>query len=106
MPVLQLPDRRALNAGWLGRDGLLNFAGFIPLGFFAAAAARRRGWEAAAPLAAGAILLGAALSLGIELVQVQLPARVSSATDLACNVLGTALGVWLALRGPLAVRQP
>jgi hypothetical protein len=104
MPVLQLPDRRGRNAGWLGRDGLLNFAGFVPLGFFAVAAARRRGWEAVAPVATGAIILGAALSLGIELLQVQLPARVSSATDLACNVLGTALGAWLALRGPLAIR--
>jgi glycopeptide antibiotics resistance protein len=87
---------------WYGRDALVNLIGFAPLGFFAVAAARRRGRVAPASAVAGALVLGAALSLGIELIQVQLPARVSSATDVAFNVVGTALGAWLALQGPIA----
>ena len=71
----------------------------MPLGFFAVAVARRRGLAAGAPAALCAIVLGVALSLGIEIVQVHLPARVSSATDVACNTLGTALGAWLATAG-------
>jgi len=104
MPILQLPDSRGRRVDLYGRDALLNVIGFAPLGFFAVAVVRRRGWPVGAPAVASALVLGAALSLGMELVQSQLPARVSSATDVGCNVLGTALGVWLALRGPLAVR--
>jgi hypothetical protein len=103
-PALQIPDWRGRSADSYGRDALLNVIGFTPLGFFAIAAARRRGWPAGGPAVASALVLGVALSLGVELVQVQLPARVSSATDVACNSLGTALGAWLALRGPLAAR--
>jgi hypothetical protein len=101
-PSLQLPDLRGRSVDWYGRDALVNLIGFAPLGFFAVAAARRRGRVAPASAVAGALVLGAALSLGIELIQVQLPARVSSATDVAFNVVGTALGAWLALQGPIA----
>jgi len=103
-PILQPPALRGLSADAYGRDALLNVIGFAPLGFFAVAVARRRGLAAGAPAAACAIVLGFALSLGIEVVQVQLPARVSSAMDVACNTLGAALGAWLALRGPIAER--
>jgi hypothetical protein len=104
MPILQPPALQGLSADAYGRDALLNVVGFVPLGFFAVAVARRRGLAAGVPAAACAIVLGVALSLGIEIVQVHLPARVSSATDLACNTLGAALGAWLALRGPIAAR--
>jgi hypothetical protein len=103
-PILQRPTLASSSADFYGRDPLLNIIGFVPLGFFAAVVARRRGVAAGAPAAARAIVLGFALSLGIEIVQVHLPARVSSATDVACNTLGSALGAWLALRGPIAAR--
>jgi glycopeptide antibiotics resistance protein len=77
----------------------------VPLGFFAVASARRRSQRATTrSIFLGAVLLGGVLSLGIELIQVELPARVSSATDLACNLLGTIAGAGLAWRGPLARR--
>jgi hypothetical protein len=104
MPVLQGPALRGRSADAYGRDALVNVVGFAPLGFFAVAVARRRGRAAGAPAVVSAIALGVALSLGVELFQVHLPARVSSATDVACNTLGAALGAWLALRGPIAAR--
>jgi len=104
MPILQPPALRGRSADAYGRDALLNVIGFVPLGFFAVAVARRRGLAAGATVAVSAIMLGVVLSLGIEIVQVHLPARVSSATDVACNTLGAALGAWLALRGPVAAR--
>jgi len=103
-PILKLPDWHGRSADSFGRDALLNVLGFSPLGFFAIAVARRRGWPAGRPVFVSALVLGVALSFGVELLQVQLPARVSSAMDVACNSLGTALGAWLALRGPLAAR--
>jgi hypothetical protein len=103
-PILQRPTLRGRSAGAYGRDALLNVIAFAPLGFFAVAVARRRGSGAGGRAVAGAIVLGVALSLGVELFQVHLPARVSSATDFACNTLGAALGAWLALRGPIAAR--
>jgi VanZ family protein len=104
MPILQRPTLRGRSPDAYGWDALKNVIAFAPLGFFAVAVARRRGVAAGAPAVACAVVLGLALSLGIELVQVHLPARVSSATDVACNTLGSALGAWLALRGPLAAR--
>jgi VanZ family protein len=98
MQVLQRPDLRGRSADAYGRDALLNIIGFAPLGFLAVAVMRRRGSPVGTAAVAIALALGIALSLGIELVQVQLPARVSSVTDFACNALGTALGAWLALR--------
>ncbi|MFQ5417795.1 MAG: VanZ family protein [Myxococcota bacterium] len=103
MPVLQLPDLRGRRANAYGRDALLNVVGFAPLGFFAAAVLRRRRWSAGSAVA-GAVLLGFGLSLAIELLQVMLPGRVSSATDLISNVLGSGGGAWLALLSPWSAR--
>jgi len=103
-PILQGPALRERSADVYGRDPLINILGFAPLGFFAVAVSRRRGATPGAPVAVRAIVLGLLLSLAIEIFQVQLPARVSSATDVVFNTLGTALGAWLALRGPIAAR--
>jgi VanZ family protein len=105
-PVLQLPGRRGRSVDSYGRDALVNFIGFAPLGFFAAAVLLRRGRSLGRPDVIGIVAFGFAISLAVELLQVQLPARVSSSTDLLWNTLGTALGVWLALHGPLALRSP
>jgi glycopeptide antibiotics resistance protein len=78
-------------------DVALNVVGFAPLGFLLALLLVRSGVGASGAILV-AIALGAGLSLGIEWVQVHLPSRVSSATDLAANTLGTALGAALVLR--------
>jgi len=101
--VLGLAFGGGAGSGALLRDVLLNWLAFVPLGFFAVAALRRH--RAGMPVSvavAGAVLLGGVLSLAIELVQVQLPDRVSSAIDLASNLGGSALGALLAWRGPAA----
>lgn len=46
----------------------------------------------------GLTLLGASLSLCLEVIQNGLPSRVPSHLDLACNSLGTLLGAWYAVR--------
>jgi len=99
-PILQLPNFRERSVDSYGGDALLNFVGFAPLGFFLAAVLRRRDRSAAI----GIVAVGFCLSLAIESIQVQLPARVSSSTDLLWNTLGTGAGVWFALYGPSAVR--
>jgi len=101
--VLQLPSLRGRRADSFGRDVFVNFVGFAPLGFFAAAVARRRRLGPGAAIVA-ATALGFTLSLGIELLQVELPARVSSATDLVNNLLGTAVGAWLPTRSRWAAK--
>ena len=93
--ILTLPWRDfRLNSSYL-RDIFINVAGFIPFGFFFYAflnnikkASRARNYLIA-------IFLGGGISLAIELLQVYLPTRSSSLTDLICNILGTCIGVIL-----------
>ena len=74
------------------KDVVFNIFGFVPIGFFFAAwlgyKKRPQGISAAVVV----ILIGCGISLSIELLQVYLPTRNSSLTDLICNILGTALG--------------
>lgn len=77
-------------------DNVLNVLGFMPLGFFFAAAVRG-GWRGGRILGA-ALLLSALLSFGIEFLQNYLPTRVASNLDLAANTLGGTLGAWLGVR--------
>ncbi len=79
-------------------DAVLNLLGFIPFGLLVAfwrpggnGRWKLRAWVVAA-------LAGFVLSATIELGQVWLPTRVSSATDLLLNTIGSALGGWLAQR--------
>lgn len=77
------------------KDVLVNILGFIPFGFavyaWAGNSAERR-----SPTAMNiALLLGIGISLFIELLQVYLPTRDSSLTDVMNNVLGTYIGARL-----------
>ncbi len=77
-----------------GRDVLINILAYVPLGFLLAAGFRLRFGPRAAVLlaAAGA----AAFSLGMECVQVFLPARIASNIDLLTNGTGGLVGALLA----------
>ncbi len=89
-PVLRWPwDEFRPNRSYAG-DIALNIAGFVPFGFllsaFLWAATRNR-----RPVLTS-ILIGALLSLTIELLQAFLPQRSSGMTDILTNTLGTAVG--------------
>ncbi|MBS1198451.1 MAG: VanZ like protein [Proteobacteria bacterium] len=84
---------------WTVFDLVVNALAYLPLGFlFTLALARVPGRFSAAVLAT---LAAAAVSLGMECLQVYLPSRVPSNLDLVCNSLGGLIGAVLAYRaGP------
>jgi VanZ family protein len=77
------------------KDVFVNILGFIPFGFAVYAWARKGGERKVAIAMGTTLLLGAAISLFIELLQVHLPTRDSSLTDVMNNVLGTFIGARL-----------
>ena len=75
------------------QDVTINLLGFIPFGFFFSTLLikttnLRRGVSYFI-----VAMVGAGLSLSIELIQAWLPARDSSLTDVICNSVGTILGI-------------
>jgi VanZ family protein len=83
--VQSLPGLSGVRQGWIefGANILL----FVPLGFLLTGIFRRP-WIGVA--------LALALSVGAELVQVLLPARLPSLRDVLANALGAALGAGIA----------
>ena len=82
----------ATERGYL-RNALINVFGFIPLGFgFAAYFTSVRQIKHGAFVT---IILGALVSLTIEILQAYLPTRDSGVTDVITNTLGTGVGVAL-----------
>lgn len=90
------PGRDVSYAGLNYRDIVNNLLGFVPFGFCFFLYRRRPGapWFTEALFV---VVAGAAISLTIETIQVWLPNRVSSLTDLLGNTAGTLLGVLFAL---------
>ncbi len=76
-------------------DVVINILGFVPFGFFCFI--YRTQVRPGHPLrrAAGTVAVSGIISLAIELVQVYLPTRSSSLTDLICNIGGSVIGVIL-----------
>jgi VanZ family protein len=82
---------RALSWQRAGRGDMLNnLLLYVPFGFCVALVFEPR-WGRTAGIVAGT-LLGAALSLGLELLQASVAIRVSSLRDLALNGVGSLLG--------------
>lgn len=88
-----------LAADWpryfTGFDLVTNLLAYAPMGVLWFVVFRRR-WPNFAWLAA--VLLGIGASFCLEVVQNYLPSRVPSNVDLACNALGTILGVGIGMR--------
>ena len=102
-PVFRAPAKRALTPPWkvhafglsFWADAAVNILGFIPFGLTMCAWMRKDGWRKRLPVPFLVVLTGAGISLLIELLQVYLPTRDSSLTDLVNNILGTYIGALL-----------
>lgn len=84
------------NLSWAraGRSDMFNnVLLYVPFGFCAALLVEPR-WGRLAGIAAG-VILGASLSLGLELLQASVVPRVSSLRDLSLNATGSLLGALL-----------
>jgi VanZ family protein len=101
--VFQAPKKGILFPPWrvqkfdrsFWKDMFVNILGFIPFGFAVYAWAHKSGERKGVVAMGIALLLGAGISLFIELLQVYLPTRDSSLTDVMNNVLGTYIGARL-----------
>ena len=79
---LALPEKITLKFDSSLDNLILNIILFLPVGFLYRLITGRR----------GALLLGAAISIAIETVQLFIPARTTSAMDILTNTLGAGLG--------------
>jgi VanZ family protein len=93
--ILGMPERDQWFSRANLKDVAINILGFAPFGFFLSAWLRRVKNLPAPRVYGITLLIGACLSLAIELIQVYLPARDSSLMDVFSNILGTALGVFI-----------
>ncbi|MBC8165977.1 MAG: VanZ family protein [Bryobacteraceae bacterium] len=91
---------------FLIKDAILNVALYVPLGFFLCLALKGR----PAMQVTGAMLLGFALSMSIEMAQIFDFKRHPSSLDILTNTIGSLLGALLALVAPTllprSLRQP
>jgi VanZ family protein len=99
--IFRVPRKKMLTPPWeefspdlsYVSDLLINIAGFAPFGFFLFGYLTwNRRWNRAALTT---VLLGALLSLTVEILQEYLITRRSGMTDLITNTLGTGVGVIL-----------
>lgn len=104
MPEVFKPLRRSvLSAPWIPfnwdrsslQDISINIVGFVPFGFIFAVFLCKMKHLRKSTLYLTTILIGLAFSLAIELIQVYLPSRDSSLTDVICNTIGTIVGLIL-----------
>lgn len=79
---LAIPHRIHIELATYPEDVIENVIMFLPVGFLYRLITKRR----------GAWLLGALISISIEIAQIFIPARTTSPTDVLNNTLGTGLG--------------
>ena len=77
-----MPDHVTFTFGSSLKNLILNILLFLPIGFFYGLTTKRR----------GALVVGACLSFGIETMQLFIPSRTPSVTDILTNTLGAGLG--------------
>lgn len=102
---LEPPWQEFHNDWGYWKNVLINIGGFIPLGllFYAYLAMAKR---SSLP-ALTTVMLGAAVSLTIEVLQAYLPTRDSGMTDIITNTLGSGFGVMLyRWKAGLVIRAP
>ena len=112
--VFRAPAKQVLATPWrvqqynrsFWKDVFVNILGFIPFGFFMCAWLRKDGERNRPSVTVMVVLMGTGISLFIELLQVYLPTRDSSLTDLMNNILGTYIGVWLFRRDRKCIKIP
>ena len=93
--ILSWPKREQLERPNGVTDVLVNFTGFIPLGFLLVATLSRLEGIRVRWALLIALLASFLFSLGIEIVQAWLPSRSSSMLDLILNTLGGGMGMLL-----------
>ena len=76
------------------QDAVINFLGFIPLGFFVAAVFSQFGHLQKQAIVLS-VLLCFGLSLGIEILQAWMPSRSSQSLDVILNTLGAMTGAFI-----------
>jgi len=112
---IQILDKKILSLTWKQlnfnsgfiRDIIINFAGFIPLGFVLIATFVKVGGSFEKHGVLITVVLCFTVSLAIEILQAWIPSRSSDFLDLIFNTLGTLLGVmihrfFLTIRGSSA----
>ncbi len=92
--MLTLPWDDFHVSGAYARDIAINILGFIPFGFYIAWYLSVRGVPGLRVIIL-VMLLGAGISLFIEVAQAYLPDRYSQLTDVITNTFGTAIGIYL-----------
>ncbi len=95
--LLDLANAQDRNSAWFFNDFVRNVAGFLPFGLLLTLLVRKERLISTRSLIVLVTLAGLGLSMGIELIQVALPARHSSLTDVVFNATGALLGVLCAL---------
>lgn len=93
--ILGMPRKDQWFSHWNIIDVSVNILGFLPFGFFLFAWLQQTKNLTTSHSYFFSILLGACISLAIELVQAYLPTRDSSLLDIFSNILGTVVGVLL-----------
>ena len=94
---MDLPNAQDRTSAWFFNDFVRNVASFLPFGLLLALLVRKEPLIPTRSLVVLVTLAGFGLSMGIELIQVALPARHSSLTDVVFNAAGALLGVLCAL---------
>jgi len=101
--VFRAPKKQVLLPPWeiekINRsfwwDEIVNILGFIPFGMAICQWLRKDDGRQRRSTVIIAVMLGAVISLLIELLQVYLPSRDSSLTDVTNNIIGTYIGTFL-----------